>query len=276
MDDRFSDVVTPSHEFLNTGFLRPFDGPSILRCLSGPSPCPVEIELKYFATIEGVQRFLDLDNHPSLTVTQRYFPAELREIAGVCAVCAGLECDLAADFKFTQVRLRQIDEGGVCRHYLEAKGRRPGSPEYERGEFSWPISPQMHARLGKSASAGRIHKRRYLAAGLVQLDSGIEMPVTAEVDCLISAGGRRSHVPLYERWGWATIDVEARGAEQIEALRRGQHSLSLLSGAIELSNANRGWKRALSSQRLARHGVDGCAAETIAELRRICAAAAGR
>lgn len=239
--------------------------------LSKPLSQYIERELKFLLK-EDTTAGIDLNSLPAKKLTQHYFPAELTEAMGeVALTLAGISGTLPENFSFSRARIRRVKgPDGSSTFYLQAKGRLPEYDQSEKVEISVEISLELYDKLKQVATAGTIKKTRYYMDGLVFLDDGTEVPVTAEIDYVRSAGSAGGKA-IKKSDRFLTVDLEVPDQETLNQIRKGCSSFDFLKrkAAVNLTDQPEEIKKPLSMTGLAESGFTPAVKELLRDLKAI-------
>ncbi len=232
-----------------------------------PAKVSIERELRFFMPLSMLGDYLNVKNLEKITIEQHYFaPDNFPLISVFAGELAGVGL-LPSDLRITQARIRTITkahgEGETC---LEIKGRQPHHDSFERLEFSVPITTDSFFRLRELAGAGSLTKSRYRAPGVISLNNRDQARVIAEIDVYDRIGKNQPLSSCSEKHDFATIDVEIPDKCLLGPLADGKHNLDFLFDAINLSDSEKRIQKSLSSQRMARKGLDKRAQDVLLEL----------
>lgn len=239
-------------------------GPSCAS-VTGASPvpsAPLEIELRFFVSLERIKECGALQGIEPLRIRQDYFPE--RRIPSLLESYRVYERFDVGD-EITSARLRRTERSGNVQYSIELKGSKRPSEEgkISRVEISIPIEKSEYKRLSTKATAGSLEKLRYEIEGMLLCPTEGPVAVTAQIDMLERAGKSRQKV----KTDYVTVDVEIPSLSAAGPLRRGLHSFDFLrDGAVDLSTSDDALSDAMSTRRLAREGITRRAKKAIRKL----------
>ena len=227
----------------------------------------VERELRFFMPLSLLGEYLDVKKLRRCHIEQHYFSAEHFPLISIFAgEMAGVGL-LPKDLRITQAKIRTISsDGSGSESCLEIKGRQPHHDTLERLEFSVPIKRESFKRLRELAGGGCLTKSRYHAPGVISINNRDRARVIAEIDVYDLVGKTRQLTGCSEKHDFATIDLEIPDKGLLGPLADGKHSLDFLFHAISLTDHDKRIQKALSSQRIARKGLDRRALDALLQL----------
>jgi hypothetical protein len=235
----------------------------------------VERELRYFLSLEKLQKFANLPGLHFKVITQHSIPKEdyaaVRKLISPDAAALLFDSILAK-----RARIRHLHSGNQDLFYLQTKSakREINGHKIERSEPTVRISAELFYKLRPIATYGSLAKLRAVARGEISSMNKADRAVELHVDLLLAAGkmDSRGSIPLInpKDLPGSITELEFSRRECLPKLLQGEHTFAeLLRDCPIVSKASKEIRKAVSTSRIARDGYDRQAREAMLALSRL-------